>query len=185
MAVIRDAHQVDAHDRMPFGRGRLGCCRIIAHGRVVDQDVQAAEFPDTARHGLQRQRGVAHIGLVAQHTGIGHRLHNGLARAFQTLRIGVYQKDRSAFLTKDVRCGRTNARTRARDQRHLALQTWLAHAAHSALVPVSLITLPQRLISEPIQSRNWLGVVATISNSMSSKRLVISGERTIFTISRL
>ena len=50
---------------------------------------------------------------------------------------------------------------------------------------LDLITLPQRLISAPIQSRNWLGVVATISNSMSSKRLVISGERTIFTISRL
>ena len=163
----------------------MGCRRVIAHGGVVDQDVQASEFFDTARHGFQRRREVAHIGLDAQHTGLGHRLHNGLACAFQALRIGIHQKDRSAFLAKNVRCRRANARTSAGDQRHLTLQTWLAHAAHSALVPVSLMTLPQRLISEPIQSRNWLGVVATISNSMSSNRLVISGERTILTISRL
>jgi hypothetical protein len=57
--------------------------------------------------------------------------------------------------------------------------------SYSAFAPVSLITLPQRGISLRIQLPNCSGVLATTSNSISCSRCVISGERMIFTSSRL
>ena len=103
---------------------------------------------------------------------------------------GIRAKEPMKNLAVGVKSVIKLSEEKVRDRFHLtgdegaaARHSGFAHAAHSALAPVSLMTLPQRVISVRIQSLNCLGELATTSNSISTRRAFTSGEFRILTIS--
>ena len=127
-AVVGHADQIDGHHGLPLGGRGVGSGCVVAHGSVVDQDVQATELSSALLHRGVRGGFVSHVGLHAQHARVGQGLNDGLAGALQGIRVGIHQQHRSAFLAEQGRGRCANSGTCPRDQRGFAAQSVCAHA---------------------------------------------------------
>src|SRR6202011_6213491 len=122
LAVVGNADQIDAHDRLPLRRLGLRDRRIIAQPRVVHEHIEAAEC---VKRALDLPRGpprISHVGLESRHAPSRALLPNFQRGSGKSLRVHVDEHHPCPLRAEQRTRGGADARTASGDQRNLVCE---------------------------------------------------------------
>jgi hypothetical protein len=118
-AVVRSSYQINADRRLPFGGRSIRNRRVIAHGGVVHQDIDARKFLQDFLYRARGLAGVTDIGKERSDVRARYAIENPCLRIGQSLLTGIDKHHLAALGTENPSGSGTNARAAARDQSNL------------------------------------------------------------------